>query len=340
MMSEPYRPWGLLTWVLGKAPSARWSLLGGLSPEDRSLTAWRTLSSAGCLQHNYMAVVEDPPSRFTAQTTAKLSDRIAEFTSEGGDPAKECHGHELFAKHAEIVDIVEGFIGAAGPNVILDITSLPKRYFFPMANRLLLSRRIDNLLATYTRPTSYTPENLAENFEPLQYLPLFAGIYPERSPKVVVVGVGYQIMGLPEQLEHYGSGAAVKLLFPFPPGPPSFQRNWEFVRVLNKSINVIPANVVPIAAWDAADAFDHILSFTEHGRHAAAFAPYGPKPISLAMCVYATLTDSPVHYTQPKAYNDRYSSGVATVRGVPETYAYCLRLEGKNLYGPPEDAEA
>lgn len=282
-MSEPYRPWGLLTWVLDKCPPARWSLLGSLSPEARSLTVWQTLSSSNRLGLNYLAIVEDPPSRFTTQTTARLVDRLAEFASGGGDRARECHRHALFAKHAEIVDTVDRFIQGAGPNVILDITSLPKRYFFPMAKRLLKFSRIENLLATYTRPTSYTPENLAENFEPLQYLPLFAGTYPERSPKVIVVGIGYQIMGLPEQLEHYGHEASVKLLFPFPPGPPSFQRNWEFVRVLQKSITVKPDSISLVTAYDASDAFDHILSFTEHGDLDAAFAPYGPKPISLAM---------------------------------------------------------
>lgn len=328
-----YKPWGLLSWVIGKLPSVKWNLLGAISPEDRSLAAWQVLSARRCLRDAYLAVIEDPPSRFSSQVSAKIGERKQQLDAAGGQAQRDCHGHSLFAKHAEIVGIVDSFLDAAGPNVVIDISSMPKRYFFPLVRRLLTASKVKNLLATYTRPLCYTQENLAENLQPLQYLPLFGGAYPDEGPTIVVVGVGYQILGLPEQLEHYGHGAVTKLLFPFPPGPPSFQRNWEFVRILQKNIVIRQYDIVPISAHDAPDAFDHIVSFSNRGKQRVAFAPYGPKPTSLAMCIYATLTDSPVLYTQPRSYHPDYSSGVACLEGMPETYAYCLRLDGKVLYG-------
>ena len=83
---------------------------------------------------------------------------------------------------------------------------------------------------------------------------------------------------------------------------------------------------------DTSDAFDILMNMTGDGERRALMAPYGPKPISLAMCIYAIKHKAPVYYTQPRAYHPEYSTGVSKVNSQPEIYAYCLRLEGKDLY--------
>jgi hypothetical protein len=54
--------------------------------------------------------------------------------------------------------------------------------------------------------------------------------------------------------------------------------------------------------------------------------------MSIAMCLYANLTDSPVYYSQPKVYHPEYSIGVQVRDGEAEIYAYCIRLSGRDLY--------
>lgn len=334
-MKFPYRPWGLLNWILDKCPPCNWSLIGCMSSEDRSLAVWKQLQSVNRLQQTRLAIIEDHESRFTPAINAKIEERKAEFSTIGGIYQRDCRHFKLLARHSEIVGFFDEAIKNFSNNIILDISSMPKRYFFPAVRRLLQSQNIENLIVTYTRPAYYTSGNLVENFEPLQNLPLFPERYPEQLPKVIVVGVGYSIMGLPAHIEHYGHDLEIKLVFPFPPGPPSFRRNWEVTRALAKGVKPELLEIVPINGHDMADTFNYLMTWTEGGLRPAAFAPYGPKPISLAMCIFASLTDAPVQYTQPTVYNADYSSGISMSDNKPEIFTYCLRLNGKEFYAIP-----
>jgi hypothetical protein len=126
-------------------------------------------------------------------------------------------------------------------------------------------------------------------------------------------------------------GVEFKLLFPFPPGPPNFQRNWKFVAQLEQTLP-LRSEPIRVEAYNVSDTFDHIVELTSRGTRPAVFAPYGPKPMSLAMCLFAILSGSPVYYTQPQTYHPEYSIGVKEVGGFPLSYAYCIRLNGRDLY--------
>ena len=81
-----------------------------------------------------------------------------------------------------------------------------------------------------------------------------------------------------------------------------------------------------VHALDTSEAFDRICDITNHGRHDSILAPYGPKPISLAIALFAIQNGSPVYYTQPNYYSPEYSSGIK------ETYGYWIKKDGTNLY--------
>lgn len=74
------------------------------------------------------------------------------------------------------------------------------------------------------------------------------------------------------------------------------------------------------------------------GSQTAAIAPYGPKTVSLAMCLFAlAVADAgrprvPVYYAQPLRYAIDYTERVGSVGSSPDTNGYCLRLRGRNLY--------
>jgi len=330
-----YRPWGLLPWLLTRGPNVKWSILACLSAEERCLATWHTVSRLDSLNSTRLTRIDNPPSRFTKRMRQKLSVRKAQFLSQGGDESA-IHDYFLFARVGEIMDMVENFIESSGPDMIVDITCFPKRFFFPIIKLLLReNERVRNLIVTYAIPNSYPTDPLAENFLEWRSLPLFGGTAINFQPEILVINVGYLAMGLPDEIEHIGGDVSVKLIFPFPAGPQSFQKTWNFVRIIEKNLRPYSMDLWNVDANDMADAFDHLMAITEKGHRPAVLAPYGPKPISLAMCIFAGLTSSPVFYTQPRTYNPDYSVGVREVDGFPEVYGYYLRLNGQNLYSIP-----
>jgi hypothetical protein len=329
-----YRPWGLLPWVLGRLPAARWSFLGCMNTEERCMSAWQYLLQSATIDKAYFCLVKDPASRFQVDTEARVAQRRAEFQQPGGN-ASDVHEHSLFARTGQIMKIAEDLVAAGIQNLVIDITSFPKRFFFPLVKRILKSPQVRSLIATYTMPVRYSHEALAEDFQEWRALPLFSGSENGAKPEMLIVNVGYLAMGLPDQIEHGSPRMEVKLLFPFPNAPASYQKTWRFVHKIEQNVRGAQTEMKHVHGMDVSDAFDHIVALTDHGRRPALFAPYGPKPISLAMCIYAHLTDNPVFYTQPRTYNPEYSKGVMQIGGVPAIQAYCLRLDGRDLYTLP-----
>lgn len=328
-----YRPWGLLNWLIPKSGvAANWDLLGCLSTGDRTLAAWQGLKSQGCLGKTTLLRIRNKPSRYDAAILARESERIVEFEGAGGDAA-DIEAHELLEQQSTIVSVAERFIANAGPNVVLDVSTLPKRFFFPILKLLLKATgTVQNLLVTYSAPIGYTREKLAENFDQWDHLPLFSGGYSTAEPEMMVVNVGFEGFGLQEQVDHGEARLSIKLLVPFPTPPESSRRTWELVRRLKKYRATGSFRTYLTDGRDVGDAFDRLLSLTNAGKRPAILAPFGPKPISVAMCIFATRTESQVFYTQPTVYHPNYSFGVAKVGTDHAVWAYAVRLGGHEYY--------
>jgi hypothetical protein len=338
-MVKKYRPWGSLGWVLSRIPKTKWSIFGSLATEDRSLSTWHILKQDNALYRTTLLEIEDPVSQETVRINSKLyqlrklkiAERKKQFIDAGG-LLSEIEQLDLFGRFDVIVNNVNDFIRQSNGDILFDISALPKRLFFPALKLMMQSSLVKNLLVTYTIPKEYSTSFLSADHEPWRHLPLFAPPYPEPSLEVFVIGLGLETLGLPELLEHDYRDVKVKLLFPFPPGPPLYQRTWEFVRSLENNLPSQSREPVRVNARDTSEVFDQICAASENGKQYAILAPYGPKPMSLAVCIYATLASSPVYYTQPRIYNPQYSVGVSIVNGKPETYCYCVRLDGTNFY--------
>ena len=93
-----------------------------------------------------------------------------------------------------------------------------------------------------------------------------------------------------------------------------------------------------IHTFDVPSAFEALRRVTKDGQRSCALAPFGPKTLSLAMCLFALAASragrEPVHiyYSQPRRYAIDYTSGVGEIDGVPDIKAYCLRIDGRDLY--------
>jgi hypothetical protein len=154
---------------------------------------------------------------------------------------------------------------------------------------------------------------------------------PDPASGLTIVGLGYETLGLTPIVK----GKECYLLFPYPSLPPGIRRNWDMVRELETLSDHAPIRV-PI--YDVPSVFDVLQKLTNSGQKYAALAPYGPKTVSLAMCLFAiAYRDSAARpsafYTQPQVYDPSYSIGVAMDNGIPRVRAYCIKLNGKVLYG-------
>jgi hypothetical protein len=329
-MPASYRPWGDLLWLLDKLPQADWFLLGCLGTETRSLAAWKQLKLHGLSTQSRLARIQEPIYRFDGKTQARKTTRHGEYYA-GGGTDQGLADLSLFTTAFMINSLVTTLTDSQKRDVVLDISSLPKRFFFPLLKTLVNCTAVQNLVVTYAVPVSYTDEALAEDFGDWRSLPSFGGLDPSVTPDTLIVNVGHLPMGLPDQVLH-GPRMDVNLLFPFPNLPSSYRRTWDFLWTIERELKNETVAIRHVSPVDVSDAFDHICAVTEMGAKSAMFAPYGPKPISLAMCLYAMLKDDPVFYTQPRVYHPDYSLGTANEGGADKIWAYLVKHNGTSAY--------
>jgi len=327
-----YRPWGKLEWVFSNLPDEKYYFVGCVGTEDRCVTAYEELTKKQKVSGQSFVEVLDVPSDYSGTASTKRQGNLAKLKSNGiseGDVTQI----NLLSCEEDIIVWIEEFV-QKDSRLVIDISSLPKRFFFPAIRLLLKQDSIHDLLVTYTIPMSYHHGNIAERPSEWRALPLFGPeTHPEPKYEVAAIGVGFLPFGLPDLLKSDFLGAKPHLFFPFPASPSTYFKTWEFVRQIESSLPLSSDDqLVRINGMDPSDAFDHICWLTEQNTKKALFAPYGPKPMSLGMAIYATLTESPVFYTQPRVYHPDYSIGVRCKDGRPEVYTYCLKLGGRNLF--------
>jgi hypothetical protein len=83
---------------------------------------------------------------------------------------------------------------------------------------------------------------------------------------------------------------------------------------------------------DISGAFDRIVSLAVASNLSPAFAPFGPKPLSAAICLFAAQRGCAVYYPQPTVYHPHYSRGIRMIGGKPAVTAHWIKHRGKRLY--------
>lgn len=325
-----YRPWGSVEWALSLTGKKQWTYVGAIGTEERSICAWNLLQSGGHIAHSYLVEIHDVDSDKYKKINEKfLKDRKQQFVLAGGNTNSIFHFH-LLDEYFRI----NNFIRDASKNassVILDISSLPKRFFFPMLRSLMSMEDIQDVLVTYTSPANYAEDApLYEDIEPWRVLPGFGSVI-EKNPELWIVSIGFLV----ESLRHYATDNPqdkMKILVPFPAPLSSVRRGWESVLALEQGYTERRFDKFRVDTLDMAAAFDRIISIAGTPRKHVAFAPYGPKPTSVAMCLYAMQCDASVHYAQPTVYHPRYSIGIKNSDPNTAVSAYWIRHGGESLY--------
>lgn len=154
----------------------------------------------------------------------------------------------------------------------------------------------------------------------------------------MVVGIGYEPLGLPDLVDAGRfDEAQMNFLFPFPAQADRVARNWRFIRGVFPNPDSGRLSVTRVDGINVPEVFQALLGIGEHGEQGLILAPFGPKPVSLAMALYAAKYSQPpnqtgVYYTQPTYHNPEYSTGVRQIDGYPALNAYCVKLNGHLVY--------
>jgi hypothetical protein len=327
-----YRPWGQLDWALGLSKPRQWDFVGALGTEERSLAAWHWLKVLGGVSTTLMLEVLDRPSRHTARATKLILKRAQKFLADGGVETEIKRGLELMTENHRIMAIAQTIEQSASESVMLDITSLPKRFFFPLLRYLEQSSRVRDLVITYTSPAQYLEEDvLSEDATDWLTLPGF----PEQGgqTEMLIVSVGFMVESLRSHLTSINKHESVKMLIPFPAPLSILRRTWDSVCSLESKSEPGKFQNFRIEPSDLAGAFQRISQLASEAKMKPTFAPFGPKPLSAAMCLYASRHRCPVYYPQPRVYHPDYSQGVREVDGKPAVIAYWIKHESTKLYG-------
>ena len=113
------------------------------------------------------------------------------------------------------------------------------------------------------------------------------------------------------------------------------------IEELMQKEQIEPPDRVHINMYDCPQVFEALCDMTNNGYQTAAIAPYGPKTVSLAMCLFSLAVAAagrprvPVYYAQPRRYTLDYTRGTRMRGNAPDVTGYCLRLAGRDLYTLP-----
>lgn len=326
MFGTNLRPWGELKWLLSKSAPIEWNTVGCISFEERCYAIRSLIPNSSGSKDIYFNI-KPPSSPYQLNANNKL-EQNREVLISSGLKASDIIDISLLASVDDFIQPLKEFISKSNGCIAFDISSFPKRFFFPILKLFIKSTDVKNLIVTYTKPAKYTETELSGDPSEWSHIPGFmSNSFPEPEPEIAVISVGFMPLGLTKLLIGKYQNAKVLLLFPHPPGPPNYQRNWDFVHRIYESYPTLNLNeMLRVHALDACDAFDRICDATNGGIDNTILAPYGPKPISLAMALFAIERGCPVYYTQPNYYSPEYSSGIK------ETYGYWIKKVDKNLY--------
>lgn len=324
-----YRPWGKVDWILSLASRKNWSFVGTIGTEERSLCAWKLFKNSGLLDAEFFFQVNDEYSeKYDDQCRAALNARYEDFRSNGGDSAN-VDELELMSELFIIQRLLNN-IEDRKASVILDITSMPKRFFFPILRKLVQDNEVKNLLLTYSSPREYTDGMLYEDIDSWRNLPGFGGSSP--CAENLVISIGFLVESLTRYLSDNPDHGKIKMLIPFPAPLSILKRTWESVSNIERDQDGTRFEKYRIDTLDMSMAFSYIEQLASNSQNSIAFAPFGPKPISVAMCLYAIQKDSAVYYPQPTVYHPEYSRGIKNDDPQSAVTAYWVKHEGENLY--------
>jgi hypothetical protein len=337
-------PWGTLDLFTRIGHCGTAQVLACLSFEERCLKVATALSQARLLAGKpHFLEVRDPTDAYPDYSKV-ISKRIVKnwkgLKNSGVQATR--HPCDLLATEDEISEILQSWVERSTADVlVLDISSFPKRYFCFFLKQLLREERVRNLVVTYTEAggAGYSSAHLCDDPMPCDFLPGYLAPLPPSS-EWLVVSVGYEALNIPSLILPYRETTRkVKFLLAFPPSVHTNQRQWTTLFEIAKETgpdHLKREDVEVVSLWDVEDVYRKLQRWAEERvaelrvrppkvatePTSISLAPFGPKPHSLAMALFAIKNRCGMYYTQPKSYNPDYSSGAG------ESWFYAVKWDG------------
>ncbi len=339
------RPSGPLRWILPKlAASSDWTIIGTVSAEERCLAAVeeaaRILGTVDIRMlhitldhrttHSWMRMNHDLSVRNSVKARQLFGDKVLKAAG------------RIFDDDHTIIRLSSEVAQSCRECVLLDISTMPKRFFFPLLTKMLECNRIKTLVVTNTSPHRYGKE-LARDPGDWNQLPIYCGDSNlDVHTSTVLIGVGYHTLNIRDILEQQSAqNVEIKLMLPVPSLHPGFMANWDFIHSIktewDRQVRT-PIEIIRVPNHDPSVAFDWLARESKAGfAQSLILAPFGPKPLSLAMCLLGVARamhglETEIGYTQPLVYAPDYSSGVAISDGHPVVASFCVKLDGRMIY--------
>jgi hypothetical protein len=322
-------PWGEMSNVLRVfLPGKDYALLGALTAEERCCAVpSRLVSPTSGPSKVTMLEVRDPSDAFPnyMATTLRGVQRNVQRLHDAG-VAFHHERVDLLLSEDGMLELSQRLYGSTVPEtLVIDLTCLPVRFAAFFLRRMIPSSNVPNIIATYTQPEGYTAKPLAEDPLPGDYLPGFAAP-PHRRTRTLILSVGFETLGLSALLEGHSRSGATRYLIAFPPNGEMIRRAWRSVREIVPRPLVDRQHIGVVSAWDTEAVYSRIDQWCRTSE-GITLAPYGPKPHSLAMLLYALKRDDVgIYFTQPKAHNPEYSWGQG------HSWGYVLKWDGIPCY--------
>lgn len=335
-----FRAWGNIDDIFSGMPDGEWSMIGCISTEERCTGLARWFGAYGLIIDQLLIeVAHRPPPTEEHLVQQKIDANRAIFLQNGTSP-NEIHHISIDAPFGEFERAIVNYLERSDvQNLVIDITSMPQKMLFFLTKLLRNGyRNIENIIMVYAEPDKYDRKALVANHEPWDALPGFRLQRDSTSDRKTVVAIGYDPMGLPEEVNspEFNEGTT-SFLFPFPAQPDRVARNWSFIRQIFPNVESQRLDIKRVDGMNVPEIFDELCGLGGFGDVALTLAPFGPKPVSLAMALYASKFSTgecgtAVFYTHPLYKNPNYSTGLKIVNGVPRINCYCLRLGLRDLY--------
>lgn len=321
-----------MSWLFPKIEGADWHAIVCASFEDRctSLAEWLSTGQASVRSASVFRI-ENPASKQWTEATPLVADRLLLLQNHLG--ATPYIRFDVNLWDSPIAAMTSASLVPDGvESVLLDMSTMPKRFFLYAFKRLMENSAIKNLVVAYSRPESYPEVVLCENALPPSSLPGFAREEASHEDQRIVVSVGFVALSVDELFEQ-ARRSKLDFLFPFPSTVPAFRRNWALFSKLVPS--ELPKST-QIHQVDGLDAFEVFWRLMAWGKHFDLdLLPLGPKPHALGMAMAALRLNGTAQliYGQPQAYNPKYSVGISRdAEGRPVVLGYCVKRAGRPLF--------
>jgi hypothetical protein len=337
---KPFRPWGKIDSIFAPIESAEWAYIGCVSTEDRCSILATYFPKYGSFAEKLLFRITDKPSEHSPliEDRTDFNQKIFESLYFSNNDICELNIFDAFGKFEQ--EVSKYIRNVTTHRLIIDISTLPKRVFFHIIRQIYRNaNKFTDVVVVYSEPAGYSPKTLASNPEAWDALPGFRVGFRNRKGLKILVGTGFEPLGLPSLAEAGEfNNSSVSFILPFPADQENNIKNWQFIRDIFPNSDDPSFKVLRVDGTNVPEIYDLICGQGDSGNIDLLLAPYGPKPMSLAMALYAAKHEGSsgastgVYYTQPTYYDPHYSIGVKLINGKPSINCYVIKKNSQYLY--------